>query len=95
MALQEAKPQGPNEAGPAAREPRDRPQERGLCRAGGIAARFQGVRISGARGSQDAPPLRPLLLGLLLLAALPGHCLADSGKHLGGGSVSTAESTAA
>lgn len=82
MALQEVKPQGPSDAGPTAREPRDRPRERGLCRAGGIAALFQGVRSSGAPGSQDAPPLRPLLLGLLLLAALPGHCWADSGKHL-------------
>ncbi|XP_075817689.1 UPF0606 protein KIAA1549L homolog isoform X4 [Microtus pennsylvanicus] len=79
MAPQEAKPQGPSEAGPAAREPRDRPRERVLCGAGGIATRFQGVRSSGARRSQDAPPLRPLLLGLLLLAALPGHCRADSG----------------
>ncbi|XP_036040384.1 UPF0606 protein KIAA1549L homolog isoform X2 [Onychomys torridus] len=79
MAPQEAKPQGPSKAGPAAWKPRDRPWERGLCGAGGIAARFQGVRSSGARGSQDAPPLRPLLLGLLLLAALPEHCLADSG----------------
>ncbi|XP_005064897.1 UPF0606 protein KIAA1549L homolog isoform X5 [Mesocricetus auratus] len=79
MALQEVKPQGPSDAGPTAREPRDRPRERGLCRAGGIAALFQGVRSSGAPGSQDAPPLRPLLLGLLLLAALPGHCWADSG----------------
>lgn len=26
--------------------------------------------------------LRPLLLGLLLLAALSGHCRADSGKRL-------------
>lgn len=84
MAPQEAKPQGPSKAGPAAWKPRDRPRERGLCGAGGIAARFQGVRSSGARRSQDAPPLRPpLLLGLLLLAALPGHCRADSGKHLG------------
>ncbi|XP_026643488.1 UPF0606 protein KIAA1549L homolog isoform X6 [Microtus ochrogaster] len=79
MAPQEAKPQGPSEAGPAAREPRDRPRERVLCGAGGIATRFQGVRSSGARRSLDAPPLRPLLLGLLLLAALPGHCRADSG----------------
>ncbi|XP_006975950.1 UPF0606 protein KIAA1549L homolog isoform X2 [Peromyscus maniculatus bairdii] len=80
MAPQEAKPQGPSKAGPAAWKPRDRPRERGLCGAGGIAARFQGVRSSGARRSQDAPPLRPpLLLGLLLLAALPGHCRADSG----------------
>ncbi|XP_052581791.1 UPF0606 protein KIAA1549L homolog isoform X2 [Peromyscus californicus insignis] len=79
MAPQEAKPQGPSKAGPAAWKPRDRPRERGLCGAGRIAARFQGVRSSGARGSQDAPPLRPLLLGLLLLAALPGHCRADSG----------------
>uniref|UniRef100_A0A8C2MEG9 RIKEN cDNA D430041D05 gene n=1 Tax=Cricetulus griseus TaxID=10029 RepID=A0A8C2MEG9_CRIGR len=79
MALQEAKPQGPSDAGPTVQEPRDRPRECGLCGAGGIAARFQGVRSSGARGSQDAPPLRPLLLGLLLLAALPGYCRADSG----------------
>lgn len=83
MAPQEAKPQGPSEAGPAAREPRDRPRERVLCGAGGIATRFQGVRSSGARRSLEAPPLRPLLLGLLLLAALPGHCRADSGKRLG------------
>lgn len=82
MAPQEANPQGPNEAGPALREPTDRPQEQGLCGAGGIAARCQGVRSSGARGFKDVLSLRPLLLGLLLLAALPGHCQADSGKHL-------------
>lgn len=82
MALQEAKPQGPSKAGPAAREPRHRPRERGLCGAGGIAARCQGVRSSGARGSEDVLLLRPLLLGLLLLAALSGHCRADSGKRL-------------
>ncbi|XP_017447671.1 UPF0606 protein KIAA1549L homolog isoform X3 [Rattus norvegicus] len=79
MALQEAKPQGPSKAGPAAREPRDRPREPGLCGAGGIAARCQGVKSSGARGSEDVLPLRPLLLGLLLLAALSGNCRADSG----------------
>lgn len=82
MALQEAKPQGPSKAGPAAREPRDRPREPGLCGAGGIAARCQGVKSSGARGSEDVLPLRPLLLGLLLLAALSGNCRADSGKRL-------------
>lgn len=82
MALQEAKPQGPSEAGPAAREPRDGPREQGLCGAGGIAARCQGVKSSGTRGSEDVLPLRPLLLGLLLLAALSGHCRADSGKRL-------------
>lgn len=82
MALQEAKPQGPSEAGPAAREPRDRPREQGLCRAGRIAPRCQGVRSSRTRGSEDVLPLRPLLLGLLLLAALSGHCRADSGKRL-------------
>ncbi|XP_028622968.1 UPF0606 protein KIAA1549L homolog [Grammomys surdaster] len=83
MALQEAKPQGRSEAGLAAREPRDRPQEQGLCGAGGIAARCQGVRSSGTRGSENVLPLRlplrPLLLGLLLLVALSGHCRADSG----------------
>lgn len=82
MALQEAKPQGPSEAGPAAREPRDRPREPGLCGAGRIAARCQGVRSSGASGSEDVLLLRPLLLGLLLLAALSGYCRADSGKCL-------------
>ncbi|XP_031227065.1 UPF0606 protein KIAA1549L homolog isoform X3 [Mastomys coucha] len=79
MALQEAKPQGPSKAGPAAREPKHRPRERGLCGAGGIAVRCQGVRSSGARGSEDVLLLRSLLLGLLLLAALSGHCRADSG----------------
>lgn len=82
MALQEAKPQGPSEAEPAAQEPRDRPREQGLCGAGGIPARCQGVRSSGARGSKDVLLRRPLLLGLLLLAALSGHCRADSGKRL-------------
>ncbi|XP_021048590.1 UPF0606 protein KIAA1549L homolog isoform X4 [Mus pahari] len=79
MALQEAKPQGPSEAEPAAREPRDRPREQGLCGAGGIAARCQGVRSSGARRPEDVLQRRLLLLGLLLLAALSGHCRADSG----------------
>lgn len=79
MALQEAKPQGPSEAEPAAREPRDRLREQGLCGAGGIAARCQGVRSSEARRSEDVLLRRPLLLGLLLLAALSGHCWADSG----------------
>lgn len=82
MARQEAKPQGPREAGPAARGRRGR--------AGGGAARRLGVRGSGpapvarAAASQDAPPppLPPLLLGLVLLAALSEHCLADTGKHL-------------
>ncbi|XP_029392252.1 UPF0606 protein KIAA1549L homolog isoform X5 [Mus pahari] len=78
MALQEAKPQGPSEAEPAAREPRDRPREQGLCGAGGIAARCQGVRSSGARRPEDVLQRRLLLLGLLLLAALSGHCRADS-----------------
>lgn len=84
MARQEAKPQGPREAGPAARKRRGRPGARGV---GGAAARCPGVRGSGpARGSraaasQEAPP-PPLLLGLLLLAALPEHCLAHPGKHL-------------
>lgn len=82
MALQEAKPQGPSEAEPAAREPRDRLREQGLCGAGGIAARCQGVRSSEARRSEDVLLRRPLLLGLLLLAALSGHCWADSGKRL-------------
>ncbi|XP_060228062.1 UPF0606 protein KIAA1549L homolog isoform X5 [Meriones unguiculatus] len=80
MAPQEEKPQGPGGAGPAAREPRDRPREPGRCGALGIAARCRGVRSSGARGSEEALALRPLLLGLvLLLAALPGSCRADSG----------------
>lgn len=78
MARQEAKPQGPREGGPAARGRRGRPRAHGLNRAAGRAARFPGVRGSRA-ASQDAPPL---LLGLLLLAALPEHCLADPGKHL-------------
>lgn len=82
MALQEAKPQGPSEAEPAAQELRDRPREQGLCGAGRIAARCQGVRSSGARGSKDVLLRQPLLLGLLLLAALSGHCRADSGKRL-------------
>ncbi|XP_058995244.1 UPF0606 protein KIAA1549L homolog isoform X3 [Mustela lutreola] len=79
MARQEAKPQGPREAGPAARGRRGR--------AGGGPARRPGVRGSGpapvarAAASQDAPPppLPPLLLGLVLLAALSEHCLADTG----------------
>ncbi|XP_062951819.1 UPF0606 protein KIAA1549L homolog isoform X2 [Cynocephalus volans] len=70
MALQEAKPQRPREAGPAAR---------GLGRAGGGAARCPGVRGPGAGASRDAPPLSPLLVGLLLLAALPEHGRADPG----------------
>lgn len=78
MARQEAKPQGPREGGPAALGRRGRLRARGLNRAAGRAARFPGVRGSCA-ASQDAPPL---LLGLLLLAALPEHCLADQGKHL-------------
>ncbi|KAM6160194.1 UPF0606 protein KIAA1549L homolog isoform 3-T3 [Erethizon dorsatum] len=74
MALQEAKPQGPREAGPAAR---------GLGRAGEGAARCPGVRSPGARAPQEAPPPPPplpsLLLGLVLLAALPEHGRADPG----------------
>ncbi|XP_058383165.1 UPF0606 protein KIAA1549L homolog isoform X3 [Diceros bicornis minor] len=69
MAPQQAKPQGPRAAGPAARGRRGRPGARGL----GLA----GVRGPRVAASQDAPP--PLLLGLLLLAALPEHCLADPG----------------
>ncbi|XP_029411197.1 UPF0606 protein KIAA1549L homolog isoform X2 [Nannospalax galili] len=83
MARQEAKPPSSSGARPAARGPRDRPPERGLGRTRGIAAHCQGVRNPGARTSQDAPPLRPLLLGLLLLAALPGHGRADPGADLG------------
>ncbi|KAM5185066.1 UPF0606 protein KIAA1549L homolog isoform 3-T3 [Callospermophilus lateralis] len=83
MALQEAKPRGPREAGPAAQGPRDRPRAHGLGQAGWGAARCRGVRSPGVRGSQDAPPpplpLPPLLLGLLLLVALPEHCRADPG----------------
>ncbi|XP_066107324.1 UPF0606 protein KIAA1549L homolog isoform X2 [Saccopteryx bilineata] len=89
MARQEAKPQGPRNAGLAARRRGGRPGARGL---GGVregAACCQGVRGSGpARGpraaaSQEAPPppLPPLLLGLLLLAALPEHCLAEPGTN--------------
>ncbi|XP_047549028.1 UPF0606 protein KIAA1549L homolog isoform X3 [Lutra lutra] len=81
MARHEAKPQGPREAGSAARGRRGR--------AGRGAARRPGVRGSGlapvarAAASQDAPPppLPPLLLGLVLLAALSEHCLADTGVH--------------
>ncbi|KAM4849779.1 UPF0606 protein KIAA1549L homolog isoform X4 [Urocitellus parryii] len=83
MALQEAKPRGPREAGPAAQGPRDRPRAHGLGQAGWGAARCRGVRSPGVRGFQDAPPpplpLSPLLLGLLLLVALPEHCRADPG----------------
>ncbi|XP_064348532.1 UPF0606 protein KIAA1549L homolog isoform X2 [Camelus dromedarius] len=84
MARQEAKPQGPREAGPTARGRRGRLRTRGLGRAGWGAARCPGVRGPRAAASQDAasPPLRPLpplLLGLLLLAAFPEHCLADPG----------------
>lgn len=52
-----------------------------------MAARCRGVRSPGARGSEDVPALRSLLLGLVLLAALPGHCRADSGKHLAAAAV--------
>ncbi|XP_077902393.1 UPF0606 protein KIAA1549L homolog isoform X8 [Ictidomys tridecemlineatus] len=83
MALQEAKPRGPREAGPAAQGPRDRLRAHGLGQAGWGAARCRSVRSPGVRGSQDAPPpplpLSPLLLGLLLLVALPEHCRADPG----------------
>ncbi|KAF6103903.1 KIAA1549 like [Phyllostomus discolor] len=92
MALQEAKPQGPRETGLAARRRRGRPGTLGLGGVGGGAACTLGLRGSGpalalgAAGSQEAPlpllllPLPPLLLlGLLLLAALPEHCLADLG----------------
>jgi hypothetical protein len=83
MALREAKPLGPREAGSAARGPRGRLRAHGLGRAGGIAARCPGVRSPGTRASQDAPPpLQPLLLVLLLLAALLEHGRADPGKHL-------------
>ncbi|XP_063083824.1 UPF0606 protein KIAA1549L homolog isoform X6 [Cavia porcellus] len=73
MALQEAKPQRPREAGLAAR---------GLGRAGEGAARCPGVRSPAARAPQEAPPPPPLpslLLGLVLLAALPEHGRADPG----------------
>uniref|UniRef100_A0A8C3YW50 KIAA1549 like n=1 Tax=Catagonus wagneri TaxID=51154 RepID=A0A8C3YW50_9CETA len=79
MARQEAKPQGPREAGPAARGCRGPLRAGGLGRAGWGAARCSGVRCPPAAASQDAPPLPPLLLGLLLLAALLEHCLADPG----------------
>lgn len=90
MARQEAKPQGRREAGLAARGLRGRPGARWLGGVGGGAACCPGVKGSGpprdpgAAASQEAPPplLLPLLLGLLLLAALPGHCLANPGKHL-------------
>lgn len=91
MARQEAKPQGPREAGLAAQGRRGRPGTRRLGGAGGGAACCPGVKGSGpardprAAASQEAPPPPlppPLLLGLLLLAALPGRCLADPGKHL-------------
>ncbi|KAM8813517.1 UPF0606 protein KIAA1549L homolog isoform 3-T3 [Rhynchonycteris naso] len=90
MARQEAKPQGPRDAGLVARRRGGRPGTRGL---GGVregAACCLGVRGSGpARGpraaaSQEAPPplpLPPLLLGLLLLTALPEHCLAEPGTN--------------
>lgn len=87
MARQEAKPQGPREAGPAARKRRGRPGARGLGAAGAGVACCPGVRGSGrargprTAGSLDAPPPPPLLLGLLLLAALPAHCRAHPGKH--------------
>ncbi|XP_073900216.1 UPF0606 protein KIAA1549L homolog isoform X4 [Castor canadensis] len=81
MALREAKPLGPREAGSAARGPRGRLRAHGLGRAGGIAARCPGVRSPGTRASQDAPPpLQPLLLVLLLLAALLEHGRADPGR---------------
>ncbi|KAM9659253.1 UPF0606 protein KIAA1549L homolog isoform 3-T3 [Trichechus inunguis] len=86
MARQEAKPQGPREAGPAAPGRRVRPGAHWLVAAGRGAAGCPGVRDPGpARGfragaSEAAPPpLPPLLLGLLLLAALPEHCRADPG----------------
>ncbi|XP_049746824.1 UPF0606 protein KIAA1549L homolog isoform X2 [Elephas maximus indicus] len=85
MARQEAKPQGPREADPAAPGRRGRPGERGFFGAGFGAARCPGVRDPGlaraswAGASEAAPPLPPLLLGLLLLAALPEHCRANPG----------------
>nr|XP_058162304.1 UPF0606 protein KIAA1549L homolog [Dasypus novemcinctus] len=83
MARQEAKLQGPRGAGPSARRRGSRPGARGLCGAGGGAARCRGVRRPGPAcgpraGAPEAAPL-PLLLGLLLLAALPEHCRADPG----------------
>ncbi|XP_045413719.1 UPF0606 protein KIAA1549L homolog [Lemur catta] len=73
MALQEATPRGPREAGPAARGPRGRLRALGLGRTG--------VRGPGVGGSHNAspPPPPPLLLGLLLLAALLEHGRADPG----------------
>ncbi|KAM6157676.1 UPF0606 protein KIAA1549L homolog isoform 2-T2 [Rhynchocyon petersi] len=87
MAAQQAKPQGRREAGPAAPGRRGWPGARGFVGAGGGAARCPGVRSPGpARGpwagSSEATPPSPLpwlLLGLLLLAALPEHCRADPG----------------
>ncbi|XP_012875043.1 PREDICTED: UPF0606 protein KIAA1549L homolog [Dipodomys ordii] len=82
MALQEAKPLGPSKAGPVERGPRSWPRARGLGGAGGIAARCPGVRSRASHHAPPAPvpPLQPLLLlGLLLLAALPGLGRADPG----------------
>lgn len=89
MALQEAKPRGPRETGLAARRRRGRPGTLGLGGVGGGTACSPGVRGSGpalaprAAASLEAPLPPPplLLLGLLLLAALPEHCLADPGKR--------------
>ncbi|XP_049636032.1 UPF0606 protein KIAA1549L homolog isoform X2 [Suncus etruscus] len=85
MARQEAKLRSPGVAG--------RSGECGLSRAGVEAACSRGVRCSGparaprtiASRNAPSPPwlprllLRLLLLGLLLLAALPGPCLAAPG----------------
>ncbi|XP_037696332.1 UPF0606 protein KIAA1549L homolog isoform X2 [Choloepus didactylus] len=87
MARQEAKLQGPREAGPAAPGRRSRHGARGLLGAGGRTEHCPGVRgpgpvwgpWAGASRAAPPPPLPPLLLGLLLLAALPKHCRADPG----------------
>ncbi|XP_045434100.1 UPF0606 protein KIAA1549L homolog isoform X2 [Pipistrellus kuhlii] len=75
MARQEAKRRGPRGAGPAARRRGVRSGARGLGAAGVSGpGRARGPR---AAASLEAPP--PLLLGLLLLAALPGRCPAHPG----------------
>ncbi|XP_054997312.1 UPF0606 protein KIAA1549L homolog isoform X2 [Sorex araneus] len=88
MARQEAKPPGPRAAGRAAAGRRRRSGQRRLGPAGGKAACSPGVRCPGparaprTAASRNAPP-PPLLLGLLLLAALPEPCRTAPGtSHL-------------